>query len=80
MGRRGKKRSQRRKCPEIELTAYEQVMSCYISCMKAFKMSFGEIDELELDVLLDLIKVQNKIEESRNPQNRTVYIDEILPC
>ena len=55
-------------------------MSCYISCMKAFRMSFEEIDELELDVLLDLIKVQNKIEESRNPQNRTVYIDEILPC
>lgn len=54
-------------------------MSCYISCMKSFQMSFEEIDNIELELLLELIATQNKIEESLLPENEIKSIDEVLP-
>lgn len=46
------------------MTAYEGVLSCYLFAMKAFNSSFAEIDAMDLDVLLDLISVQEKLSDS----------------
>ena len=47
--------------------------------MKSFNMSFVEIDNMELELLLELIATQNKVDESLLPENKLVSIDEVLP-
>lgn len=47
--------------------------------MKSFNMSFDEIDNMDLELLLDLICTQNKIDESLKPENEIKSIDEVLP-
>ena len=47
--------------------------------MKAFNSSFEQIDNMDFELLLELVSVQNKVEESLLPENQKVYIDEILP-
>ena len=47
--------------------------------MKSFNMSFEEIDNMELELLLELIATQNKVDESLLPENKLVSIDEVLP-
>jgi len=42
-------------------------------------MSFTEIDNMEIDLLLDLIITQNKIDESFLPENQIMAIDNVLP-
>lgn len=41
-------------------------------------MSFAEIDEMDLELLLDLAALQTKIDDSLDPKNKIYYIDEIL--
>ena len=47
--------------------------------MKAFNSSFEQIDKMDLELLFELVAVQNKVAESLLPENKLVYIDEILP-
>lgn len=42
------------------------------------KMSFAEIDEMDLELLLDLVALQTKIEDSLDQKKKIYYIDEIL--
>lgn len=61
------------------MTAYEGVMSCYLFGMKTFNSSFSEIEEMELDLLLDLINVNEKItDDVKSNKNKKVFIDDIL--
>lgn len=62
------------------MTAYEGVLSCYLSAMEAFNSSFAEIDNMDLELLLDLIRVSNKNWENRQRGKKSadVYINEIL--
>ena len=43
---------------------YESVLSCYLFAMKTFNSSYAEIDDMELETLLDLIFVYDKINTS----------------
>ena len=47
--------------------------------MKSFHMPFEEIDNMELELLLELIATQNKIDDSLLPENEILSIDEVLP-
>ena len=46
---------------------------------KTLKISFEEIDKMELEFLLDLVATQNKLDEALDPDNRIYSIDEVLP-
>lgn len=48
----------------MTLNAYEGVLSCYLFAMKEFNSSYSEIDEMELETLLDLISVYDKINDA----------------
>ena len=57
------------------MTAYEGVLNFYIFAMKTFKSSFAEVDEMNLDLLLDLINVEEKI---TNGVKNKVFIDDLI--
>ena len=48
--------------------------------METFNSSFAEIDDMDLELLLDLIRVSNKNWENRQRGKKSadVYINEIL--
>lgn len=58
------------------MTPYEGVLSCYLLAIKILKSSFNEVDNMELDTLLDLINVYDKINSAES--KREVFIDDIL--
>lgn len=58
------------------MTPYEGVLSCYLLAIKILKSSFYEVDEMELDILLDLINVYEKVNSAES--EREVFIDDIL--
>lgn len=53
-------------------------MSCYLAWSKTLSVSFADIDEMDLELLLDLMAVQGKIVDALDPDNRVYYIDEVL--
>ena len=57
------------------MTAYEGVLSFYIFAMKTFKSSFAEVDTMNLDLLLDLINVEEKITDG---VKNKVFIDDLI--
>ncbi|MBQ9487530.1 MAG: hypothetical protein IJU91_07010 [Selenomonadaceae bacterium] len=58
------------------MTPYEGVLSCYFLAIKILKSSFYEVDEMELDILLELINVYDKINSAESKSE--VFIDDIL--
>ena len=58
------------------MTPYEGVLSCYLLTIKILKSSFNEVDNMELDTLLDLINVYEKINSAES--EREVFIDDVL--
>ena len=60
------------------MTPYEYVLGYYLMWSKEFSMSFAEIDEMDLELMLELSALQEKVKEETDPENRTYYIDEIL--
>jgi len=57
------------------LTAYEGVLNCYLIAAKILNSSFFEIDAMELETLLELLNVYNKV---NGGYDRQVFIDDIL--
>lgn len=58
------------------MTPYEGVLSCYLLAIKILKSSFNEVDNMELDILLELISVYDKINSAES--RREVFIEDIL--
>ena len=56
----------------MNLNAYEGVLSCYLFAMKEFNSSYSEIDEMELETLLNLISVYNKINDDTKPEKKGI--------
>ena len=61
------------------ITTQKLSLNFQLGCMKAFNSSFEQIDKMDLELLFELVAVQNKVAESLLPENKLVYIDEILP-
>lgn len=57
------------------MTAYEGVLNCYLIAAKILNSSFFEIDAMELETLLELLNVYNKVNDG---YDRQVFIDDIL--
>ena len=57
----------------MNLSAYENVLGFYLMCMRNYRMTFAEVDNMRLELLLDLLIVDVKI--NGEPQH---YIDEFF--
>ena len=61
------------------MTVYEGVLSCYLFAMREFNSSFAEIDNLDLETLLDLISVYDKINDTTsNKKNKNAVTYKVL--
>ena len=62
----------------LNLTAYEGVLSCYLFAMREFNSSYAEVDNMDLETLLDLICVYDKINDTETSKNKKGHTYKVL--